>query len=85
MPYKTQSPDTSEKFERLQFDRLRSMGPKERYARGLAMVDDGLRALWHSLERSHPDWSREQLMVEWVRIHYGDELASRYAASRQRE
>ena len=81
MAYKTQSPDTSEKIERLQFDRLRQMGRAERYERGLSLVDEGLRALWRNLEKQHPNWSREQLMVEWVKVHYGEELSARYASS----
>jgi hypothetical protein len=79
MAYKTQSPDTDARIEKLQFDRLRAMKASERYARGLALVDEGLSALWKSLERLHPTWSRAELLVEWTRIHYGDDLAARYA------
>jgi len=79
MPYKTQSMDTDERIERMQFVRLRSMGQNERYARGLSLVDEGLNALWKSLEHNHPNWTRPQLLVEWTRIHYGEELANRYA------
>ncbi len=79
MAYKTQSPDTDARIEKMQFDRLRAMSPAERYARGLALVDEGLSALWKSLERLHPTMSRSQLLVEWTRVHYGDDLAARYA------
>ena len=68
MPYKTQSPDTDEKIERMQFDRLRSMGRHQRYQRGLALVDEGLIALKKNLKRSHPTWTPEQLRIEWTRI-----------------
>lgn len=79
MAYKTQSVDTNERIERMQFARLRSMSRSERYARGLSLVDEGLNALWKSLERNHPGWTRSQLLVKWTRIHYGDELANNYA------
>ena len=81
MAYKTQSVDTDERIERMQFARLRAMGATERYARGLALVDEGLTAMWKSLERRNPDWTRTQLRVEWMRIHYGHDLANRYAES----
>lgn len=81
MAYQTQSPDTDERIERMQFARLRAMPPSERYVRGLVLVDEGLAAMWKGLERRHPNWTRSQLQIEWVRIHYGQDLANRYAES----
>lgn len=81
MAYKTQSSDTTERIEKMQFARLREMSSSERYARGLALVDEGLTAMWKSLERRHPDWTRSQLLVEWVRIQYGQDLATQYSES----
>jgi len=43
------------------------------------MVDEGFSSQWKALERLHPDWTRAQLLVEWVRVHYGEELSVRYA------
>lgn len=77
--YKTQSPDTAEAAERAQFDILRRMGRERRWEIGLKMVDEGFSSQWKALERLHPDWTRAQLLVEWVRVHYGEELSVRYA------
>lgn len=77
MPYRTQSSDTSEVVERLQFEHLRRMGRKERWERGLARVDESLEMMWRAFRRRHPDASPQQLHVEWVRIQFGDELAMR--------
>ena len=77
--YKTQSPDVSEAAERAQLDILRRMGRARRWEMGLKMVDEGYSAQWKALERRHPDWTREQLLVEWVRVQYSEELSQRYA------
>lgn len=77
MGYRTQSSDTSEVVERLQFDHLRRMGRKGRWERGLARVDESLEMMWRAFVRRYPDASPEQLHVEWVRIQFGDELAAR--------
>ncbi len=77
MPYRTQSSDTSEVVERLQFDHLRRMGRKERFERGLARVDESLDMMWRAFRRRFPDASPEQLHVEWVRVQFGNELAER--------
>jgi hypothetical protein len=79
MPYVTQSPDTSEAAERVQVDILRRLGRRRRWEMGLRLVDEGFDALWRALKNKHPGWTREQLLVEWVRVHYDDELAARYA------
>ena len=77
MPYRTQSSDTSEVVERLQFERLRLMGRKARWERGLARVDESLEMMWRAFRRRYPHASPQQLHVEWVRIQFGDELAVR--------
>ena len=77
MGYRTQSSDTSEVVERLQFDHLRRMGRKERFERALARVDDSLETMWRAFHRRFPDASPEELHVEWVRIQFGEDLAGR--------
>lgn len=79
MPYVTQSPDTSEAVERLQFEMLRRMGRKARFEAGLALIDESVEMMWHALERTHPDWTADQLQVEWVRVQFGEELAAHCA------
>ena len=77
MPYKTQSEDTHPVVEKLQFERLRQMGRKERFERGLARVDDSLSMMRAALKRQHPDASPDELRVLWTRAQFGEELAAR--------
>ncbi len=77
MPYKTQSEDTHPVVEKLQFERLRQMGRKERFERGLARVDESLALMRAALRRQHPDASRDELRVLWTRAQFGEELAAR--------
>ncbi len=75
MPYRTQSEDTHPVVEKLQFERLRQMGRKERFERGLAWTDDALATMWNALRRKRPGLTNEQLHVEWARIQFGEEFA----------
>lgn len=77
MGYVTQSPDTSEVVEKLQFERLRRMGRKQRLEMGLGRVDESLALMQRALRRIHPDWTPAQLHEEWVRVQFGDALAAR--------
>ena len=77
MPYKTQSEDTHPVVEKMQFERLRQMGRKERFERGLARVDDSLSMMRAALMRQHPDSSPNELRVLWTRAQFGEELAER--------
>jgi K+-transporting ATPase A subunit len=41
----------------------------------------------YAIQRLHPDWSELEVKLEWARVHYGEELASRvraYLAARGR-
>ena len=77
MGYQTQSSDTPESIDRMQFTRLRQMGRKERFERGLRRVDESLAMMRRSFERSHPHLSPLQLRVEWIRLQHGEEMARR--------
>ena len=77
MPYKTQSEDTPEVFERLQFEHLRRLGRKKRFEKGLARVDESLEMMWRAFRRRHPDVTPAELHVHWVRVQFGDDLAER--------
>jgi hypothetical protein len=77
MGYVTQSPDTSEAVEKLQFERLRRMGRKQRLESGLGRIDESLAMMQRALRRLHPDWTPLQLQEEWIRVQYGPELAER--------
>lgn len=79
MGYKTQSSDTHEVVERLQFEHLRLMGRKNRFENGLSRVDESLEMMWRAFRRRHPDASAAQLHVEWARVQFGEEFAAQIA------
>jgi len=77
MGYKTQSEDTPEFIDKMQFDCLRKMGRKARFERALRRADEGLAMMRRSFERSHPHLSPLELRFAWIRIQHGEELARR--------
>ncbi len=78
MPYRTQSSDTSREVEERQTAFFRKLGQNGRLEYGSQVVDEGFDALWVNLCRDFPLLSPEELRLEWVRRHYGEELATRY-------
>ena len=82
MPYQTQSRDTSRVVEERQSAYFRKLGREGRLQYGSQIVDEGFNALLANLRRDFPQLSPEELRVEWVRRHYGEELAGRYKESR---
>ena len=77
MPYRTQSPDTNERMERLQFELLRRHGPGKRLAAARALSRAQVRRAWSGLKRAHPALSERELQVLAVRLWYGEELGAR--------
>ena len=77
MPYKVLSPDTRPEVEKVMFEHLRRMGRQERFERGLRRIGAGLETMWRSFRSTHPHLSEDELHVEWVRVQFGEALASR--------
>lgn len=78
MGYKTQSADTPRSIEERQSAYFRRLGFNGRLGCGAEILDEGFEALWAQLRRDFPDLSPKQLKIEWVRRHYGEDLAKRY-------
>lgn len=79
MGYRTQSSDTSREVEERQSAFFQRLGRNGRLEYGAQIIDEGFEALWANLCRDFPDYSPEELRLEWVRRHYGQELATRYS------
>lgn len=79
MPYKTQSSDTCEAVDRLQFEHLRKKGRKARFEQALANTDESLEMMWRSLVRLRPNATPQELHVEWARVQFGEEFATKIA------
>jgi hypothetical protein len=77
MPYRTQSPDTSESIERMQFEVLRRFGAGKRLQTMRSLSRSQLRWAWSGLRRAHPHLSERELQIKAVELWYGKELAQR--------
>ena len=66
-------------MEERQLAYLRRLGVRGRLEQGALLLDEGFNALWLALKRTHAGYTEEQLKVEWIRVHHGEELAARYA------
>lgn len=77
MAYRTQSPDTSEEFERVQFAHLRAAGREKRWRLAQAHIASCVRQTRAQLAKQHPEWSRQEVALQWAALVYGEELAAR--------
>jgi hypothetical protein len=60
-----------------QVELMRLAGPRRRAALALRLSDQTIALARRAIARRHPEMSKQELRVEFVRIHYGQELASR--------
>lgn len=77
MPYKTQSADTTEAFERTQFRLLREAGPTRRLELAMAHTASTIAISRDSIARAHPDWSKTEVALHWATLTYGEDLVQR--------
>ena len=54
---------------------VRELSTTERLRRMLDLTQCGLDMSRRAIARAHPDWDRQQMGIEFVRIHYGKDLA----------
>lgn len=66
--------------ERIQADLLRKMRPSQRLRLMSNLSSTALRLARRAIRREHPDASEEELLVEFVGVHYGRDLAERVRA-----
>lgn len=69
--------DTPPSVERQQIELLRQAGTRRRLAMGLRMGEDAIQLSRRELRRLHPKLSDQQVALLWVKVHYGDDMASR--------
>lgn len=72
---KTQSQDTSPAAEQAQIEILRRLGTRGRIARMRSLTRSTQRLARRALRQARPELNERQLIIEWVRINYGEELA----------
>jgi len=77
MAYVTQSPDTTEAAERVQFEMLRRFGPGRRIEMMRRLSRTQLKLAWSGLKRGNPTLTERELQVKAVSLWYGEEHAQR--------
>jgi hypothetical protein len=77
MPYKTQSPDTSEEFEKMYFALLRQKTAAERFQMTSDLTESAFRLWCGGVKKRNPQWSDQEIAIHWVEVHYGKEWAEK--------
>jgi hypothetical protein len=77
MPYRTQSLDTSEELERVQFDLMRKAGVSKRLRLAQSHMAATIRVECGRIVKQHPEWSEQEVALHWAALTYGEDLISR--------
>lgn len=74
---KTQSPDTSPEAEKVYFDLLRRQTPSQRLSGVCQLTASAIHRERRWLARQHPEWSEQEVALQWAAIAYGEDIANR--------
>jgi len=77
---RTQSSDTDPAIERLQIAGLRRLSPGQRFQMANRLTRSVFLLSWQNFRRRHADLGEDAVALRWVRLLYGDDLATRVAA-----
>lgn len=69
--------DTSNKFKEIHFSFLRSVSPAKRIKIMRSLTKMTIELSRRAISRSYPEYTQDQLNREFVKLHYGEELANR--------
>ena len=72
--YKTQSPDTSEAVERIQFDLLRNASKRRRLELARAHTFSATRLSRRRIARQNPTWNDQEIGLHLISLMYGAEI-----------
>lgn len=64
----------------IQLELLRQATPERRFALARSLSTTTMELARAAIRRRHPDWSEHAVLLEFVRVHYGRDLADRVAA-----
>lgn len=67
--------DTSHEAEIVQLELVRQMPPSERVAKALRLTCDMMRLAKDAIRRRSPHLSDEEVRLQFIELHYGDQLA----------
>jgi len=63
--------------DKVQVELLRAAGPAGRFARARSLSASVIGLSRRAIRRRHPDWSERDVVLEFVALHYGRDLADR--------
>jgi hypothetical protein len=67
------SPDA----ERIQVELIRRASVVQRMARMRSLSSSVIQLSRRAMRKRHPDWTERQVLIEWMAVHYGRDLAER--------
>jgi len=73
----SQSRDTSVQAERVQIELLRQAGVSRRVALARSLSQTAMFLSRRAIQRANPSFSRRQVDLAFVAVHYGEDLAVR--------
>lgn len=68
---------SSAEAAKLQVQLLRAAGTASRFARARSLSASVIGLSRRAIRRRHPDWSEREVLLEFVALHYGRDLAGR--------
>ena len=77
-------PSTSSAAEQVQARLLREAGSARRFARARSLSASVVSLARRAIRNRHPGWSENDVLLEFVRTHYGEELAAKVRRRLQR-
>jgi len=72
---RTQSSDTSPAAEAVQIELLRRAGTARRVALMDSLTTAAIALSRRAIARTHPDWTEQEVLLEWAALNYGRDLA----------
>jgi hypothetical protein len=81
---RTQSEDTDLQAERVQLDLLRRATVAKRATTVLSLSQTVVELARKAIRRQNPELSKQEVLLRFVAVHYGPELAGRLAAGLER-
>ena len=68
--------DTSADAEMVQHELIRRIAPSQRVEKSLQLSSDLIRSAKAAIRRRHPEFTENEIAVEFIELHYGANLAA---------
>jgi len=83
-PLRTSITDTAPEAEEVQIRLLREAGVERRFGLAMSLSHTAIELSRGAIRQRHPDWSEREVKLEFVRLCYGEKLASEVRAYLER-